>query len=424
MTMTTLILIYLSVLPGDTMFLDLPGAIDYALVNNAGIRDLALGRDISKLKVDETAADFLPSLTASGYYSYVSYVPVIEYGNVRIELGQHDNYRAQLSLQQVIFAWGRLFDAYRLAGIEKQIADLNLVRKRQEVRYSVTESFYRLLIIREMVKVTQESYAQLKRHEDAVRKRCEVGLAVQFELLRAQVQVANLKPRLTEAENGLQLARNGFQMLLGMPLDQAFGLIGELDLADVDYELEGLTDSALANRAEIKNLEHAEKIGRLARSLISRNSLPSVAAGATYAYQKPAGVTDYGWGDNLTLNLGFNWPLFSGFKNLARYRAAAVNVKKARLAVEEVRKAVTIEVRNAFASYQSAREAVAAARENLAQADQALAMIDNRYQNGLATNLDYLDVEVARMQAKTNYLNALKDFHTARAAIDRAVGKE
>jgi outer membrane protein TolC len=425
MAITMLILINLFTLPWDTLFLDLPGAVDYALINNPEIRDLALDLDLSKLKVDEATADFLPSLTASGYYSYISYVPVIENGNVRIQIGQHDNYNVQLSLQQVIFTWGRFYDAYRFADIGKKIASLTLARKRQEIRYAVTQSFYGLLVLQEMVKVTGESYAQLKRHEDAVRKRYEAGLAVQFELLRAQVQVANLKPRLTEVENNLLLARNGFQMLLGMPLDQAFGLAGELGLIDTaDYELANLNDSALANRAEIRNLENAEKMGQLARTMIGRSNLPSIAAGATYAYKNPAGLTDNGWGGNLTLNVGFNWPLFSGFKNLARYRAATVNMKRARLAVEEVKKAVTIEVKNAYATYQAAREASVAARENLDQADQALVMIDNRYKNGLATNLEYLDVELARMQAKTNYLNALKDYHTARAAIDRAVGKE
>jgi outer membrane protein TolC len=422
--MTIIIALLIFSQSADKLVLDLNAAIDYALVNNAEIRNLDLDRDISGLKVDQALANFYPSLTATGYYAYISNVSVIEFGGMQIPMGQHENYNVQLSLQQVIFAWGKLYDAYRLADIGRSIAGLTGERKRQDVRYSVTQSFYSLLVFREMVKLTGESYAQLKRHEDAVRKRYEAGLVPQFELLRAQVQVANLKPRVTEAENGLQLSRNGFQMLLGMPLDQEFELSGELGMIEEDFELEPLIDSALANRAEIKNLENAEQMGRIGRSLVGRANLPTIVAGATYAYQKPMSLTGNDWGTNLTFNIGFSWPLFSGFKNLSQYREAGVEMKKARLAIDEVRKGVTIEAKNAYFTFRAAREATTAAQENMGQADKALGIIDTRYKNGLATNLEYLDAQLAQMQARNNYLNALKDFHTAWAAIYRAIGKE
>jgi len=409
---------------GDTIVLDLNAAIDYALVQNAEIRNLDLDRDISGTKVDQAVANFYPSLTASGYYAYLDRVSVIEFGGMQIPMGQHENYNVQLSLQQVLFAWGKLYDAYRLADLGREIAGLTLERKRQDVRYTVTQSFYSLLVLQEMVKLTGESYAQLKRHEDAVRKRFEAGLVPQFELLRAQVQVANLKPRVTEAENGLQLARNGFQMLLGMPLDQEFELSGELGSIEEDFELGVLIDTALVSRTEIKSLERAEKMGRIGRSLVGRTNLPTIATGATYAYKKPIGLTGNDWGENLTFNIGFSWPIFSGFRTLSQYREAGLEMKKARLAIDQVKKGVELETKNAYYTFQAARELTTAAQENLSQADKALNIIETRYKNGLATNLEYLDVQLAQVQARNNYLNALKDLHTAWAAIYRAIGKE
>jgi HAE1 family hydrophobic/amphiphilic exporter-1 len=408
----------------EPLALDLDSAVAYALANNPELKNLTMDRDKADLKISAAIGSFYPSVTAAGYYTHLSDLPRIEYGGLNIPLGQHENYSVQLSVQQVLFAWGKLYDAYRIAGIGKDIAALDLARKRQETRYSVTQAFYNMLVLRELAALTEESYNQLKFHEESVRKRYAAGLASQFELLRAQVEAANLKPRVMETENNLNLARNGFQMLLGMPLDQDFTIAGELEPDSGDYQLADLVDSALVNRAEIKNLENAERLARLNRSLIRRENLPTVVAGASYAYKKPLSITENEWGSSLTFTVGFTMPLFSGYKVLAQYRAAGLDVAQARLAIEEVRKAVTVEVKNCYFNFRTAQAMVAAARENLNQADQARAMAENRYRNGLATNLEYLDVQLAQRQAKTNYLNALKDYHTARAAIDRAVGKE
>lgn len=409
---------------GDTLVLDLDAAVNYALINNTEIKNLALDQEQARDKVREALGNFYPSLTATGYFAYLTEVPVIDFGGMPIPLGQHENYNVQVSLQQVLFAWGKLRDAYRLADINRSIAELMLQRKRQDICFRVTQSYYSLLVLKEMVTLTTESYRQLQRHEAAVRKRYEAGLVSQYDLLRAQVEVANIKPRVMEAENGLQLALNGFQMLLGMNLNQPFNIAGELDLSAETFDLDSLTMQALGNRPEIKSLEHAVQIGEISRSLIRRTNLPTIVAGATYAYEKPTGMTDNEWGSKLTFNLGFNMPIFSGFKTAAQVRQADLAIEKSRLAIEDVRKGIILEVKNAYYTFESSRELVAAARENLGQADRAVAMIETRYKNGLATNLEYLDIQLAQMQARTNYLNAVKDYHHARAAIFRAIGKE
>jgi len=408
----------------DTLVLDLNAAIDYALANNTEIKSLALDQEQAGYRVREALGNFYPSLTATGYYAYLTNVPVIDIGGMPIPMGLHDNYNVQVSLQQVLFAWGKLYDAYRIADIGRSICDLTLQRKKQDIRFRVTQSFYSMLVLEEMVTLTRESYEQLQRHEDAVRKRYEAGMVPQIELIRAQVEVANIKPRVLEAKNGRQLARNGFQVLLGMDLDQAFDISGTLDFADEDFDLDTLTSQALTGRPEIRSLESAVRIAELSRSLARRTNLPTIVAGATFAGMKPTGLNEDKWGSNLTFNLGFSLPIFSGFRTAAQARQAALAIEKARLAVDDVRKGIALEVKDAYFTFETSREIVAAARENLVQADRAVGMMENRYQNGLATNLEYLDVQLAQMQARTNYLSAAKDYHNARAAIYRAIGKE
>ncbi|MCK4453409.1 TolC family protein, partial [candidate division WOR-3 bacterium] len=216
----------------DTLHFTLNKAIDYALENNIEIEQLQVGFEKSQAQVGEALSAFYPSVNARGGYAYITDIPVIDFEGMSVPLGQSENYSLSISLQQVIFSWGKIYNAYKISGIGKGIAELNLIRRKQEIRYSITDAFYGLLVIEELVQLARESLAQLKRHEKVVETRYKAGLVPQSELLRAQVQVANLKPEAIRAENALKLAKEGFKMLLGMPLDNEFEVTGELKMAD------------------------------------------------------------------------------------------------------------------------------------------------------------------------------------------------
>ena len=422
--MTFLMIFMISVSPVDTINLSLYEAIEYGLQNNPEIKQLTLDSRSARAMVDEARSAFYPSITASGYYAYMSDVSVFELDSILIPVGQHENYNYQVSLQQVLFTWGKLYNAYRISDLGKDIAQLDLMRKKQEVRYSVTDAFYGILILEEMVKLSRESLAQLERHAKSVETRYKAGLVPQFELLRAQVQVANLKPQMIEAENGLQLAREGFKMLLGLPLRQEFTLTGELQMVDEEFDLDGLITKALESRAELKNLKKFYKIADLSKSIAARANLPSLVAGATYARTKPFGLGGDDWGTNITFNIGFDFPIFTGFRNLAQYKKATLQVKGAQLALDNLEKGIILEVKQAFYNFQAAKQSILAAQDNVTQAEKTFDIIDVRYRNGLATNLEYMDVQLAAMQARTNYLSALLDYYTAKAEINKAIGKE
>jgi outer membrane protein TolC len=304
------------------------------------------------------------------------------------------------------------------------MATLTRQRTVQEVRYAITDAFYSLLVLEKMVALSQESLAQLLRHEDAVEKRYRAGLVPHFELLRSQVQVANLKQQVIEAENGLNLAREGFKMLLGAELEDEVRISGNLDKREEFYDLEQLVDDAMKHRIELVNMRNLERIAERGRDIARKLALPTIVAGATYEKSKPFGFGGNDWGSNLTFNVGFQFNIFSGFKTRYEYEKALMLLREAELAQENLTKAVKVEVKQSYLNLKAAEEGIAAAEENVAQAEKAFTIIEKRYRHGLVTNLEYLDTQLAQMQAKTGYLSALKNYHSARAALLKAIGKE
>jgi outer membrane protein len=408
-----IILFLMSIMQADTLHLTVDQAIDYALVHNPEIEQLSLAYEKSQTQLGQARAAFYPTVTASGGYVYITDIPVIEFDSIPISFGQ-----------QVLFAWGTIYNAYRITDLSKDIAELNLLRKEQELRYEVADAFYGLLVLEEMVKLSREGLDQLRRHAAAVETRYKAGLVPQFDLLRARVQVANLKPQVINAENGLKLAREGFKMLLGLDLGTEFTMEGDFEVMQEDFVLDTLIDIALRERVELKNLKKYRQIAHLGKQIAARANLPTLVAGATYERKKPFGFMGDEWGSDIIFNIGFQMTLFNGFKNLYGYREAALQKREADFAYENLQKAITLEVKQSYLNLQSAGEALETAQENVAQAEMAFSIIDKRYKAGLATNLEYMDAQLAAQQARTNYLSALKDYYTSRAEIFKAIGKE
>jgi outer membrane protein len=422
--MIAVLALFLSMTSSDTLSFTVEEAIDFALQNNPEISQLTIEFQKSKEQVGQAISSFYPAVTATGYYAYVTDVPVIEFDSIPIPFGSNENYKVTVSLQQVLFAWGKLYNAFKISDLASDIAELTLVRKQQEIRYSVTDASYGLSVLDEYVKQARASLTQLEKFAAAVETRYKAGLVSQFDLLRAQVQVQNLKHTVIESENSLNLAREGFRLLLGMKLDSEFTLTGELQMIDEEFSLDELIADALQNRAEVKNLKKAERIGRLSQSIARRANLPTLVGGATYDRSKPFGITGDEWGSNITFNLGFQWTLFSGFSNLYKSREASLMLKETRLAMENLDRAIAVEVKQAYLSFLAAKEAIDAAEKNVGQAKKAFEIIETRYKSGLATSLEVLDTELAYRQAEVNYLSALKNYNTSLAQIYKATGKE
>ncbi len=422
--MALLIALLISMTGVDTLHFTVEEAIDYALQYNPEIEQLSIEFQKSNEQVGQAISAFYPTISANGYYAYVTDVPIIEFDSIPIPFGTHENYNVQLSLQQVIFAWGKLYNAYRISDLAKDIAELNLVRKQQEVRYSVADAFYTLLVLQEYLQQARENLAQLQRYASVVETRYKAGLVSQFDLLRAQVQVENLKPTVINTENTLNIAREGFKLLLGMDMEAEFMLFGELRATDAEFSLDELIVSALENRAEIKNLKKAEKIAKLNLAIARRTNLPTLVGGATYSRSKPFSFTGDEWGSSLTFSLGFELPIFAGFGNLHKSREASLMIKEAQLALDNLQRAVVFEVKQAHMSFLAAKEAIDAAESNVKQAEKSVEIVATRYKNGLATNLEVLDAQLAMMQAQANYLQEVKNYNTSLAEIYKAIGKE
>ncbi len=384
----------------------------------------------AKARLNEAAAQFFPSIDAQGTnivskkpfeILFPSMVPGEPPQRVKVDFTR--NYQMTLSFSLPLFAGGRLTAGYRQANYSLQATRESIRQTRQETILSVKSTFYGYLLARRFVEVSEEALTLAEGHSKNVKNLAEVGMASKFDLLRSEVETANLKPQLLRARNGLAVAELGLKTLLGLDLEQPVEIRGELTFMPVELDLDGALEEALARRPDLAQVRLQRRMAGEVLKIARGSGLPTLALGGAYNTWADALKFKKGtWEDYYTVSLVLNVPIFHGFASSAQVGQSKAAVRQLEYAQKGLAEMVKFEVRQAVLNYNQAREALASQEKNVDQAREAVRIAEINYREGLATNLDVSGTQVALSQARTNHAQALYDCAVALAELEKAVG--
>jgi len=266
--------------------------------------------------------------------------------------------------------------------------------------------------------------ALAEKHAREVRNLHEVGMASRFDLLRSEVQLANLKPQLIRARNNLDVAELGLKNTLGLDLDQPVEIKGAFEYMPLEVDVEDAVVKALKLRPEISQIDLQAGMARQAVKMARATGLPTLALGAAYNFwgnqftfkTKP-------WEDYYTVSLNLTVPIFNGLVTRAQVRQSQAALREIEMNRKGLAEAVKLEVRQAVLNYRQARESLASQEKNVEEAAEAARIAELNYAEGLATSLDVSTAQVALSQAKTNRSQALFDCVISLAQLEKAVGE-
>jgi len=403
--------------------LTLEKSIEIAFEGNKQILAAKEKLGIAKGKLIVARAGFLPTLSLGGNYLRLGEGQKISVGGgSEVVVRGQDTYSATATIEQPVFTWWRTKNSYRQASSNQRVQEEDYRKERNLLRFKVTEAFYNLILAGELLNLSQESYAQMERHLRQVEERYENGLASKFDLLRARVELANLKPQLIRSKNSLILAENRFKSLLAFPSRTEVRLQGELKYEPMKIELSQAIEEALRNRPEIISLKEQENIALAQVRLASASNKPLLSAIYNYQFQKPYHWKDE-WGKEWNAMLVLQFPIFSGFSTKGKVLQSRAQFKEVRYNLEDKNEEIELEVREIYLNLHQEEETIISQRENVGQAEEAMRIAEKRYTSGMITNLEFMDAQLAVTQAKTDYLQALANYLIAKAKLIKAMGR-
>ena len=419
-------------LPGwITRPLSLTDCLNIALQQNATILKARNDLDAQYGVVVQTRAVALPQVQATGQYKDTDPNAIESFPGAATM--PHQNWNAGVQIVQSIYEGGKMVAALKAATATKQQALAQYQSVIADTLLLMRIAYYDVLLAAQQITVNEASVNLLQKELEDQQRRYDAGTVPHFNVLRAEVAVANARPALIQARNNYRISKNNLSNLLGYNLpreiweDIPLNLTDTLDTAPYQVDMPAAIQQALARRTELVTVRKTAELQRLNVVNAKAGYKPTVQVFAGYGwynaqFTQPVelGHDIRGWNAGAQLN----WDIFDGMLTHGKVVQSKALYEKAKTDVDDKARQIELEVRTAYSDFVMAREVLDSQQKVQEQADEALREAKARADAGTATQLDVLDAETALTQARTTEVQALHDYAAARAKLERAIGEE
>lgn len=323
-----------------------------------------------------------------------------------------------VSFSQMLFDFGRTLDAIQSASadMEANVADLETTR--QTVIFNTKQAYYGLLSAQHLQRVAEETVRQNKKHLENAQARFEVGVAPRFDVTQAQVQVSNAELNLVTARNNVALGYETLRTAMGVTERTEFVPADTLERKTLAVNEADMLRQAYERRPELYRVWAQQKAATERISELQKQYLPSVTGNAQYNWTGREHPLQEGWVVGVTLSV----PLFDSILTTAQLGEAQADGQRLVAQEEDLRQQITLEVRRNLLDLRRADESIRVTAQTEVQARENLALAEGRYQTGVGNILEVTDAQASMTSAQANAIQALSNFKTAQAQLEKAVG--
>jgi outer membrane protein len=400
--------------------LDLQYALAYALDNNFAIRQAKERIRQQEGIVLEVRSAQIPNVSASARYQ--------RNADDTSTNGRDEAWSVGITARQVLYSGGGVTAGVKRQQLSLDAAVLALRAVINDALLGVRTRFYTTLLTRERIKVQEQNIELLQRQLQDVRNRFEAGTVSNFEVLRAEVALANAQPALITARNDYRLAIEELRQSLGFvatsepDVTKVPEFLGTLVFNPSSFELRSALSTAREQRPDLQRLAKLSEAAE--QGIITSRSgyLPTVSAFGAYDWRQAPVSSNRSSLDGWTVGLQSSWDIFDGRATAGRVAQARSFVEQTRLALAEAQLSADVEVRRAISIFQQASELAAASTKVVEQAEEAVRLANARYSAGTATQLDVLTSQVELTTARLNQLQAYYSYNVAVASVRNAMG--
>lgn len=417
------------------IMLTLDKAVSIALQKNYDIRIAQLGFEKAGEQVTEAYSGAFPQLNFNSQYTRNLKIPVLflppntpfnpSPNTLAFSIGAKNSYNVGVSLSQTIFD-PRLGTAISIAKKYSEYSDLTVQSAEDDVIAQVKESFYNVLLSKKLVEVNQQGYDVAQANYENTGALYKQGVASEYDYLRAEVQLANVKPSLIESKNNLELAKNALKNLLALDLNMTIDVEGEFKVEEASPDLIKQSDNILNEKNPMLQQLSLQKLMLEENVSIQRAAyLPTLSAFGNYSWQAEDNTfkfSNYTWANVFTVGLQISVPIFQGFKRSARVEQAKIDVENLEVTKDKTEALLRISLLQSKLKMDEALDRIQAQEKSVDQAERALDIAQTRYKQGVGTQLEILDTQNSLTLTRINYEKAVFDFLIAKTEWEKVLG--
>lgn len=441
----------------------LEGCLGFAMEHNRELREAQLGRDVAGKQVREAWGAVFPSIDATVSYTrnltdQVSLVPEIFFNPdadpnslTEVRFAGENLWSSRVTLEQPLVQ----AEAFIGVGAASQFRALQDERVRgvaHAVATEVRNQYMAALLASAGETLTRASLDRVRRTLDGALELERAGLGSNYDVLRLQVEIARLEPNLRRAENDRLEAERQLKIAMGLDVNENISVAGSL--ASVDLDRPDRNDPEVAQLLDVMGVrvkDEADIPSIVQQALVHRSDLhqarlnsrlsqAQLSATRASVYPKLFGFTNFSieaqddgapdffgeTSDQRTTNwqagVRLEIPILEGGARYSRMAQRSLQVEQSLTREQFLEQQVAAEVGNLVRRLLEGRERVRSQAEAIRKAQRGFEIALAEFEQGLNTQFNALDAEVALRETEFNYAESIYEVFRTQAQLDAAVG--
>lgn len=335
-------------------------------------------------------------------------------------------FMASAVVTQPIYMGGAISAANKMASISEQMVANDYEAKLQATLHGTDHAYWMVVSLKHKRKLADNYLELVKKLSHDVHKMIDEGVATRADGLKVDVKVNEAEMTLTQADNGLSLAKMFLCQLCGLPLDSKITLADEdreslpIEVVADDIDINTVAD----NRPEVKLLENTVDLSRQATRLARASYLPQILLSGGYSATNPNLYNGFERKFSGAWNVGVvvRMPVWNWFEGVYKVRASKAATCIAQLEVGDVREKIELQVSQSRFKMSEANRRLVMATSNVDKANENLRCANLGFREGVIPSTGVMEAQTAWLQAQSQKIDAEIDVKLSQVDYKKALG--
>jgi outer membrane protein TolC len=400
--------------------LSLKDCLKLTLVNNKTLQHVVQEKEIARGNELKSYSAILPSVSLIGDYTRLDEVRSI----AGFTMGDVDNYSADLVVTQPIFAGGSIIAKINAGKLFSLLTDQTVRATTQDVIYDAEHYYYDVLLNQHLYQISTDAVRSSQTHLDDVKLKRSGGVASNFDVLRAEVELSNFQAELIKNKNAIDVSKAQLLKVMGISQDSNFIPSDELTYVPLKITMEQAVETAYRNRPDLYKRHFDIKYQKELLKIAQSRYWPTISGyyDNTWAKPDPHNSMMIEWGRAWQAGVMATLPVFDGFFREGEIIQQKARFKQSQIDLIDAEETALFELTRALLTIEDAKEFVQSQQLNLTRAEEGSRLAQVGYREGINTQVEVIDAESALTEARSYYYQAIYSHIIAKLYLQKSMG--
>ena len=401
-----------------TLEFNLADCLELALINHPRIKAAYANASAQKAVKNQTLSNYSPRVNID---AGISRIKPDTSGFNGMKIDSYTKYLlGTIGVSQLVYDFGITQNQYTIDKLAWETSKTQIESVVNDVICSVKDSYYNLLYAIAKKQVALETVEQYQEMYNQAKAFYEVGTKPKVDVTIASANLSNANTDLIEATNNVDIAVSRLNNAMGLPFVPAYVVDTSIPYQDVNISMKEAIEIANENRPDIKisllGIEQANQYVKLAK----KSYFPSLEFRGNWSMGGRDNLTETNWYD---AGGYLDFPVINPFLIRNQIVQAKALYEQEQYNTKSTVNDIYYEIQQSYVKLVDAKERFPSTKLTVKEAKESYDLSKGRYRVGVCDAIELRDAQIQYANAKLAYISALYTYNSAKAQLEKAIGK-